>query len=201
MWVVKISGSLNQDLLLPMWLALMTQLGGGRVTIVCGGGRFSQEARHAHGHWHFDNSFQAHNMAVLAMAQSAYLALGLEPKLRLAVNEHTVRQILRAGHTALWMPLESLRDRPSVTESGGVTSDHIALELAGRLNAEQLILVKSGAIDPGASVSELSRAGILHQRFESIAKCAGFPIDVVKSTDLARMRSLLHGNTQPISAP
>ena len=40
MWVVKISGGLNKDPLLPFWLELMAQLGGGRVTIVCGGGSF-----------------------------------------------------------------------------------------------------------------------------------------------------------------
>ncbi|OYY49208.1 MAG: aspartate kinase, partial [Polaromonas sp. 35-63-240] len=95
MWVVKISGSLNRDALLPLWLELMAQLGGGRVTIVCGGGSFAEEARLAHAHWRFDHNLPAHNMAVLAMAQAAYLALGLEPRLRLAVSEASVRQILR----------------------------------------------------------------------------------------------------------
>lgn len=198
MWVVKISGSLNKDAMLPVWLKLMAQLGGGRVTIVCGGGSLAQEARHVHGHWRFNNNLQAHNMTVLAMAQATYLALGLEPKLRLAVSESSIRQILRAGHTALWLPLELLRDRPDAVTSGGITSDHIALDLAGRLNAEQLILVKPGQIDPAASVSDLSRAGVLHHCFESITKGAGFPIDIVNSSDLARMRSLLHGSISPV---
>jgi len=200
MWIVKISGRLNKDPMLPAWLELMAQLGGGRVTIVCGGGNFAQEASRAHGHWRFDNNLQSHNMAVLAMAQAAYLALGLEPRLQLAVSESSIRQILRAGHTAVWLPLELLRDRPDAATSGGVASDHIALELAVRLNAEHLILVKSGLGDPTASVSELSRTGILHHCFESAAKRVGFPIDIVNSSDLARMRSLLHGNIKPIGA-
>ena len=200
MWVVKISGSLIRDPLLPLWLELMAQLGGGRVTIVCGGGSFAEEARLAHAHWRFDHNLHAHNMAVLAMAQAAYLALGLEPRLRLAVSEASIRQILRAGHTALWLPLELLRDRPDADTSGSVTSDYIALNLAGRLNAEQLVLVKSGVIDPMASVSELSGAGVLHRCFESVAKRVGFPIDIVHSGDLARMRSLLHGDVKPITA-
>lgn len=200
MWVVKISGSLNRDPLLPLWLELMAQLGGGRVTIVCGGGGFAEEARHAHAHWRFDNSLHAHNMALLALAQAGYLALCLEPKLRLAVSETSVRKILRAGHAAVWLPLESLRDQPGAETSRGVSSDRIALDLAGRLNAEHLILVKSGVIDPRASVAELSRAGILHRCFESTTKRVGFPITIVQSNDLARMRSLLHGDVKPITA-
>ena len=91
MWVVKIGGSLNRDPLLPLWLELMAQLGGGRVTIVCGGGSFAEEAKHANVHWRFDHNLHAHNMAVLAMSQAAYLASGLEPKLCLAVSEASVR--------------------------------------------------------------------------------------------------------------
>lgn len=200
MWVVKITGSLNRDPLLPSWLELMAQLGGGRVTLVCGGGTFAREARHAYAHWRFDHNLHADNMAVLAISQAAYLALGLEPKLRLAISEASIRQILRAGHTALWLPLELLRDRPGFETSGSITSDYIALDLAGRLNAEHLVMVKSGEIEPTASVSELSRAGVLHRCFESITKRVGFPISIVHSSDLARMRSLLYGDIKPITA-
>lgn len=197
MWVVKISGSLNRDPLLPLWLELMAQLGGGRVTIVCGGGSFAEEARHAHAHWRVANSLHAHNMALLALAQAGYLALCLEPKLHLAASEAGIRQILRAGHAAVWLPLESLRDQPGAETSRGVSSDRIALDLASRLNAEHLILVKSGVIDATASVADLSKAGILHRCFQSTTKRAGFPISIVQSNDLARMRSLLHGDVEP----
>lgn len=200
MWVVKISGSLNRDPLLPLWLELMAQLGGGRVTIVCGGGSFADEARQAHAHWRFDNSLHAHNMALLALAQAGYLALCLEPKLRLAVSEASIRKILRAGHAAIWLPLESLSDQPGAGTSRSVSSDRIALDLASRLNAEHLILIKSGVIDPRASVEELSKAGIVHRCFESSAKRVGFPISVVRSNDLARVRSLLHGDVEPSTA-
>ena len=200
MWVVKISGSLNRDPLLPLWLQLMAQLGGGRVTIVCGGGSFAEEARHAHTHWRFDNSLHAHNMALLALAQAGCLALCLEPKLHLADSEASVRKILRAGHAAVWLPLESLRDQVDAETSRGVSSDRIALDLAGRLNAEHLILIKSGVIDPTASVADLSRAGVVHRCFESTTKRVGFPISIVHSSDLARMRSLLHGDVEPTTA-
>ena len=67
MWVVKIGGSLNTDPLLPEWLELLVQLGGGRVTLVCGGGAFANEVRRAQARWRFDD-LAAHNMAVTSMA-------------------------------------------------------------------------------------------------------------------------------------
>ena len=86
MWVVKLGGSLNSDPLLPQWLELLANLGGGRVTLVCGGGAFADEVRRAQSQWRFDD-LPAHNMAVLAMAQTAYLAHGLQPELRLATSK------------------------------------------------------------------------------------------------------------------
>ncbi|MCY7369789.1 MAG: aspartate kinase [Polaromonas sp.] len=200
MWVVKISGRLNKDPMLPLWLEMLVQLGGGRVTVVCGGGNFAEEARRAHSHWRFDNNLQAHNMAVLSVAQAAYLALGLEPRLHLAASESDIRRILRGGHTALWLPIESLRQRPDAETSAGGTADYMALHLAGRLNAEQLIMVKAEADDASAGVSDPGRTRVLHRSFESTAKRVGLPIAIVHSRDLERVRSLLHGGTKRIDA-
>jgi len=55
MWVVKIGGSMNHDPLLPQWLDLLSQLGGGRVTVVCGGGSFADEVRREQARWHVDD--------------------------------------------------------------------------------------------------------------------------------------------------
>jgi hypothetical protein len=41
MWVVKIGGSLNTDPLLPEWLVLLVERGGGRLTLGWGGGAFA----------------------------------------------------------------------------------------------------------------------------------------------------------------
>ena len=199
MWVIKISGNLNKDPLLPPWLELMAQLGGGRVTVVCGGGSFVDEVRRSQAHWLLDD-LPARNMAVLAMAQMAYLAHGLEPRLRLADSEASIRQVLRAGHTALWLPVELLGDGLNADAKWDHTADRIALDLACRLNAEHLVLVKASVIDPAASLADLSKTGILERSFESIANGAGLPIDIVHRTDLARMRTLLQGDSNPISA-
>lgn len=197
MWVVKLGGSLCMDPLLPQWLALLAQIGGGRVTVVSGGGGFADEARRVQGHWQFDD-LAAHNMAVLAMAQSSHLALGLNPKLHPARNDGDVRRVLHGGHTALWLPLERLREQADADTHWGYTSDSIALDLARQLSAERMVVVKSCAIDPGAGLAALSATGILDNGFARRAADVGFPIDVIHCSELARMRSLLLGE---VTAP
>ena len=195
MWVVKIGGSLNTDPLLPEWLELLVQLGGGRVTLVCGGGAFADEVRRAQARWRFDD-LAAHNMAVLAMAQSAYMAWGLNPKLQLATNEAEIRKVLHGGHTALWLPNEWLRSEPDGRTNWDNTGDSIALDLARSLNAERLVVVKSCAIEPSAGLPGLADAGILDRRFVGLAEGVAFPIDVIQRAELTRMRGLLLGETR-----
>jgi aspartokinase-like uncharacterized kinase len=195
MWVVKIGGSLNTDPLLPEWLDLLVQLGGGRVTLVCGGGAFADEVRRAQAHWRFDD-LAAHNMAVLAMAQSAYMAWGLNPKLQLATNEAEIRKVLHSGHTALWLPNEWLRTQPDGNANWDNSADSIALDLARSLNAERMVVVKSCRIEPSAGLPALAAAGILDRRFIGLAQGAAFPIDVIQRAELARMRVLLLGETR-----
>jgi 5-(aminomethyl)-3-furanmethanol phosphate kinase len=199
MWVVKLGGSLANDPLLPQWLELLAQLGGGRVALVCGGGRFADEVRQSQNHWHFDN-LAAHNMAVLAMAQSAYLAHGLSPDLQLAANESELRRVLHGGHAAVWLPLAMTRSAPSDETHWDMSSDSMALELARSLNAERLVVVKSCDIDRGASLLELSQRGVLDRQFPARAGAAAFPIAVVHKTELAWMRSLLMGELRSLDA-
>lgn len=196
MWVVKLGGSLNNDPLLPQWLALLADLGGGRVTVVCGGGRFADEVRQAQNRWQFAD-LPAHNMAVLAMAQTTYLAHGLQPELRLATTKADIRRVLHAGRTALWLPMEWVREQATPLTNWELTSDSIALDLARKLNAERMVVVKSCPIDPAASLTELAAAGVLDRRFESTAGGVAFPIDIVHREELDRVRSLLLG--EPLS--
>lgn len=196
MWVIKLGGSLNENPLLAQWLDLFVRLGGGRVALVCGGGRFADEVRRAQAHWRFDD-LAAHNMAVLAMGQSAALALGLNPKLRLARNEAEIRRVLHGGHTALWLPLERLRDKADDSTQWDHSSDSIALDLARTLAAERMVVVKSCAIEPGASLAALSASGVLDGRFAQLAADASFPIDVIQRDELARVRAMLLGEGLP----
>ena len=193
MWIVKLGGSLCTDPVLVEWLDLLAQLGGGRVTVVCGGGSFADEVRRVQAHWQF-NDLAAHNMAVLAMAQVAYQLHALNPALRLTSSKTDIRRVLQKGQPALWQPFELQRDQPDAQTNWEVTSDSIALDLARRLNAERLVIVKSCTIDPIASLPQLCEAGVIDQRFGALAVDAPFPIEFLHQTELERMRSLLLGD-------
>ncbi len=192
MWVVKLGGSLNGDPTLALWLDLLDRIGGGRVALVCGGGGFADEARRLHGLWQLEE-LPAHNMAVLAMVQTAYLAQGINPRLQLACNADELHAVLRAGRAAVWLPLDRLRGSPHVDASWEVTADSIALELARRLNAERLVVVKSCPVARGLSLAQLSNTGVLDQRFAQLAAGICFPIDVVQRDHIEHVRSLLLG--------
>ena len=190
MWIVKIGGSLNTNPMLPAWLDLLAQCGGGRVTVVCGGGGFADEVRRAQAHWRL-NDLCAHNMALLAMVQTAYLLHGLNPGLQFARSQVDIRRVLHQGGTALWLPFELQRDQPDANTNWDVSSDSIALSLARRLNAERLVLVKSCQIDAKASLAQLGATGTVDARFVSLAEGAAFPIDIVHYGELGRVRALL----------
>ena len=195
MWVIKIGGSLSGDPLLPRWLELITQLGGGRSVIVAGGGGFADRVRDTQARWRFDG-VAAHNMAVLAMAQTAYLLHGLHPALQPARSEGEIRAALRRGRTALWLPFELLRDAADAITSWEVSADSLALGLAQRLDAERLVLVKSCPVDATLSHAELAEAGVLDRRFAALARDAAPPIEIFERSELDRARAMLIGDVR-----
>jgi aspartokinase-like uncharacterized kinase len=192
MWIVKLGGSLSRAADLPDWLALLAQLGGGRVTIVPGGGGLADEVRQLQSHWQFDD-LPAHNMAVLAMAQNAWMMQGLQPALHLVQREADIPRALRGGKTLVWAPLELVQEQASDDTNWDVTSDSIALALALRLNAERLLVVKHCEVDPERSLADLVQDQVLDRRFDALAQQAAFPIDVLGCAQLPRARSLLLG--------
>jgi hypothetical protein len=179
------------------WLSMLAELGGGRVTIVPGGGIFADAVRSSQRHWRFDD-LPAHNMAVLGMAQMAHLFHALEPRLTLADDEAGIRRALHAGQPALWMPVMLLRDAPDLLTTWEVTSDSLALWLARLLNAERLVLVKSCKLTPDTSLAELGAEGVLDGRFAQWSRDAPFPIEVVQADELEGVREALLGGAGPI---
>ncbi len=192
MWIIKLGGSFCSDPRLPDWLSLVTQLGGGRIALVCGGGLLADEVRRLQTRWALDD-LPAHNMAILAMVQNAYMLHGLSPTLQPVSREADVPLVLRRGGVALWMPLELLRHQPDADTNWDVTSDSIALGLAQRLNAERLVVLKACDIDADMSVRQLVEAEVLDRRFAALAQQGGLPIDVLGGYQLDDLRALLLG--------
>lgn len=194
MWVVKLGGSLCQRPELPLWLEGLAQLGGGRAIIVPGGGGLANEVRRLQAHWQFDD-LPAHNMAVLAMAQNAWLMQGLVPSLQVVTREAELAPALRQARTVVWAPLELLRQTPDELTNWDVTSDSLALGLAMRLHAERLLVVK--ACDPARlDLATLVEQEVLDRHFLSLARRADFPIDVLHGQAWDDARALLLGEVQ-----
>lgn len=177
---------------LAAWVHTLADLGGGRIALVAGGGGFADVARQVQAQWHIDE-VAAHNMAVLAMAQSAMLLRSLEPRLVPVTTEDDIRAVLRGGEVALWMPYSVLREHLDELTTWAVSADSLALRLARRLNAERLVVVKSCPIDPAQGLPELCRAGVLDGRFADWSCTADFAIDVVDESALPDVRRRLIG--------
>jgi aspartokinase-like uncharacterized kinase len=194
MWVVKLGGSLNRNPRLETWLRTLADLGGGRVAIVTGGGGFADVARDVQRQWRIDE-VAAHNMAVLAMAQSAYLMRAIEPRLVIAADEDAIRATLRRGQVAVWMPYAVLREELDELTTWEVTGDSLALRLAMRLHAERLVVVKSCAVEHGhrLDLGGLVEREVLDARFAQWARRADFAIDVVGEAGLAGVMDRLVG--------
>jgi 5-(aminomethyl)-3-furanmethanol phosphate kinase len=190
MWIVKIGGSVNTDPHLPEWLNVLTQLGGGRVVLVGGGGRFADAVREHQAHWKF-NDLAAHNMALLAMVQTAHFLQALNPALHMVSTDADAARVLRLGKTALWSPLALLTDQADAHTNWQVTSDSLALALAQRLGAAQLLVVKSCVVDPALSLAQLGDAGIVDRRFAALAEQGSVDIRFMRHDQPERARTLL----------
>jgi aspartokinase-like uncharacterized kinase len=140
------------------------------------------------------NDLAAHNMALLAMAQTAQFLRALNPALQLVSSEADIGRMLRMGKTALWSPLELLREQADDGTNWSVTSDSIALALAQRLGAQRFVLVKSCEVDPAMSLTQLSAAGIVDERFAALAAQGTVPVQFIRHDGLDRMRALLLGD-------
>jgi aspartokinase-like uncharacterized kinase len=192
MWVVKLGGSLGRDPVLKEWLDTLVELGRGRVVIVPGGGAFADEVREHQALWRFDD-VAAHNMAVLAMAQSGLMMQGICPALVLAAGESELRRAVQQARVPVWMPFEVLREQPDTLTHWGVTSDSLAAWLANRINAEGLLLVKACAIDAALDLAACAAAGIVDERFVEFTRAAAYPVVLLQATEVARVPALLLG--------
>ncbi|MDQ3774784.1 MAG: amino acid kinase [Pseudomonadota bacterium] len=169
MWVVKIGGSLAYAAELPAWLAALALQGGGRAVIVPGGGPFADLVRRAQAHQGYADT-SAHAMALLAMSQYGLMMAGIEGRLVAATGLSQIREALATGRVPVWIPGSD--GAPGVPASWEVSSDSLALWVAGQMGATDLALVKSRAPSPGIHrAPDLSAQGSLDAAFPGALAC------------------------------
>ncbi len=174
--VVKLGGSLAASPHLPILLRLLARAAadGLPIVVVPGGGPFADAVRAAQAACPFDDA-AAHDMALLAMAQYGRLLGALLPEethLAWAAADVVAALAGQQRRAIVWLP-DPRRDALQVERSWRIGADALALWLAGYIEAQRLILVKSCAPPAEQSQVALAVAGNIDAAYPEMA--AGLP--------------------------
>lgn len=176
MRVVKLGGSLLESGKLFACLKYIAAQNKNTV-VVCGGGVFADTVRNAQKKWHFDD-VAAHEMAILGMQQTAILCQNLQPKFALVSKTSE----LKNHPLAIWSPDLVELNEAEIKPSWDVTSDSLAAWLAKKLDANELVIVKSCDIDSALNVAELTEQFIVDGEFFNFMAKEQFDLKVISAT-------------------
>ncbi|MGH6802736.1 MAG: hypothetical protein ACREC3_05130, partial [Methyloceanibacter sp.] len=136
----------------------------------------------------------AHRMALLAMDQFAWAVAGLRQGFTVGATEGELRAALGHGSVAVWAPYALIAERTDIEESWRLTSDSLALWLAGRIGAERCYLIKSIARPrTQASASQLAQDGIVDAAFPGMLKDIAVPAFLLGRGDQKAFAAALAG--------
>ena len=182
-WVVKIGGSLLGSPELERWLALFAKFSDGNIIIVPGGGVFADAVREAQKLSKITDKC-AHKLAVLAMDQFGLLLANMNPILVTARTEMEIDERTWQHRCIVWLPSQMVLAEDSIPQNWDVTSDSIAAWLAEKLNAQQLVLVKSDK-PHGAElcVRMMTKDGLVDKAFSDFVLNKTFGRWMLKKTD------------------
>jgi len=182
-WVVKVGGSLLGSPELERWLGLFAKFSDGNIIIVPGGGVFADAVRHAQKVSKISEEC-AHKLAVLAMDQFGLLLANMNPDLAVAKTEMEIDERTWQHRCIIWLPSQMVLADDSIPKSWDVTSDSIAAWLAEKVNAQQLVLVKSDLPEgPELSLRMMSQSGVVDQAFSDFVLNKTFGKWMLKKTD------------------
>jgi aspartokinase-like uncharacterized kinase len=139
--VVKLGGSIVRGGALAAWLDVIADVER-PIVVVPGGGALADEVRHCQRQLGFGD-VTAHRMALLAMDQLAWAIAGMTPGYEVGTTIEDLRSLLERRLVAVWAPSAFLANRNDVEATWRLTSDSLALWLAGKLGAESCCVVKS----------------------------------------------------------
>lgn len=195
MTVVKLGGSLAETPILTSWLAVFAACGRPLV-IVPGGGALADAVRGLQSQLGFDDA-TAHHMALLAMQQYGLALMSMNDRLVFAETRETIFAALRADKIACWnpVPMALAEEIPKTWE---MTSDSLATWLAGTLQADSLLIIKS--LDPpedARTAADLAKAGIVDALFPKYAAASRAAVHVAGPGARADAESCLAQGRMP----
>ena len=182
-WVVKVGGSLLGSQELERWLGLFAKFSDGNIIIVPGGGVFANAVRDAQKVSKISEAC-AHKLAVLAMDQFGLLLANMNPDLAVARTEMEMDERTWQHRCTVWLPSQMVLADETIPKSWDVTSDSIAAWLANKINAQQLVLVKSDKPRGSElSLKMMSESGVVDEAFSDFVLNKTFGSWVLKKTD------------------
>jgi aspartokinase-like uncharacterized kinase len=190
--VVKLGGSVVRSAELPAWLDAIAAAPR-PIVVVPGGGALADEVRACQGQLGFGDR-AAHRMALLAMDQLAWAVAGLRQGFSVGAAEQDLRAALEGGSVAVWAPYALIAERSDLEESWRLTSDSLALWLAGRIGAAHCYLIKSIARGgPAAGAAQLARDGVVDAAFPEMLKESGVRAFLLGHGDQRAFAALMAG--------
>lgn len=194
--VVKLGGSVVRGSQLESWLEVVADAKQ-PIVIVPGGGALADEVRQCQRRLGFDDG-TAHRMALLAMDQLAWAVAGLRSGLEVGVAEADLRDILRRGRVAIWAPSGLVADRPDVEATWRLTSDSLAVWLAGRLDAVSCYLLKSISLTrTNRSAGALAHEGIVDEAFAEVLGDTNVPCAIFGQGDQGTLAACFANGSIP----
>jgi 5-(aminomethyl)-3-furanmethanol phosphate kinase len=179
MWVVKLGGSLWDKAELHQWLRALARAAPVARVVVPGGGPFADTVRRAQPVMGLSDR-AAHQMAILAMEQYGRALLDVASLARGVETLGAAHDLARERALGVWLPARMALHEPELKASWDVSSDSIALWLAARLEASELILVKSCSMPKGKLyLSELADQGLVDPFFPDYARSFRGTIHIV----------------------
>jgi len=195
MWVIKLGGSLLSSGSLNEWLSIIVEYGASKLVIVPGGGIFADKVREAQQKWKFDDK-AAHQMALLAMEQYAYLLKSYAPNLGLVGSIEGIEKAISQNQVPVWLPSKMINTGKDISVNWNITSDSLALCLAEQLNAEHVMLVKSLNAN-NLSARQLSKSEMVDKDFPEFVKKSESAVWWLAQNDMGALENLLKTNDKP----
>lgn len=140
------------------------------VVIVPGGGVFADQVRKVQQQWQFDDEV-AHQMALLAMQQTALLFKSIKPRFLMVKN---ISAMDNYSPIAIWLPDIQELNLSAVKANWDITSDTLAAWVANQLTTDELILVKSARVPINNTIQQMQQQGLVDKAFCQYIKNAPY---------------------------
>lgn len=183
-FVVKFGGSIANGPLFSQWVDELTRWSEGRnVYIVPGGGVIADTIRSLQGNTGLDD-LTAHELALISMRQLGMIMDACSGDRFSWSNLDNIHLIEDGIGPVLWVPSGEEFELSKMPKNWSVSSDSIALWLADRVGAIELILLKSTQ-PPDSPVTQWSSLHYVDDHFEVLLKSVSCEVRAIsKIADL-----------------